>query len=179
MNVGHAVRSIAHLAVGVPFYLELLREVTHRRIMSLWGTDAISGTGALRGSRTVLKKLQMPKVRGQLVCSWAWLWFVIIVLSVGVLLDPYRSCVLICWEDITHVAAIVARVINSRARNLFFVSIFVYKSVLAWTPIGGSWVCNRGNAILSVLIDLYSLPVGSWTWNIVLDICVDWFYKIV
>ena len=30
VNVGHAVRCVAHLAIRVSFYLELLREVPHR-----------------------------------------------------------------------------------------------------------------------------------------------------
>ena len=51
--------------------------------------------------------------------------------------------------------------------------IFVYESLFAGTPVGGSRVGNGGDAVLSVLVDFDALPIGARAWNIVLNACID------
>ena len=62
VHVRHPVGSIAHLTIGISFYFEFLREVSHCGIMPLRHPDAISGARALGGSGAILIQLKMAEI---------------------------------------------------------------------------------------------------------------------
>ena len=176
VDVGHTVRSVAHLTIRVSFYLELFRETAHRRVATVLlsrAHGAVPGARGLGGPWTILIEFKVPEVTWGNVGAWAWSFFVIIILSIRVSSHPYRAGVFVGTKNIAHVAAIIAWVVYTRAWNFLLMPIFVYESLFAGTPVGGSRVGNGGDAVLSVLVDFDALPIGARAWNIVLNACID------
>lgn len=128
------------------------------------------------GPWTILIEFKVPEVTWRHVGTWAGSSFVIKILPVRVSTHPYRACVFIGAKNVPHISAVIAGVVDTRAWYLLLVSIFIDEPLLAWAPVSSSGIGDGGNAVLAVLVDFDTLPIGARAWNIVLDAGVNWFY---
>lgn len=176
--IWHAISSVGHLTNRISFYFEFLGILSHHWSTS-GGAMVHSGfsLGALRSPWGILVHLEVAEIAGRHIGPWARsLPGHGVASPVGVQLDFHWAKVFVCRENISHVSAVIARIVYTWARNILLMSTLINESIFAWGPICRSRIWNCGDAVLAVLINFDALTVVSRTWNVILYIRIDRFY---
>ena len=179
LNKRHPISRIAHHAIWVSFYLELLGEFLHGRIMCLRSSAAISCPWTLGSLWNALIHFKVAKVTWWHIAARSWSSLVAVILFIDFLLHFHWAHVFIGAKDIPHIATVITWVISSRSGNFFLMSIFIDESVFAGAPVGSSGVWDCRDAVLSILVDFGALTISARSWDIVFNVSVNRFYLIV
>lgn len=147
------------------------------------GQDSCSARRSIRGPWSLIQ-FQVPEVRGSDVGarprSFALRWSGAPrgLLSVGHVLSS-SVAFKVAEQILASSTDLVARVVVSRTWNPPLVPKVIRESLLAGTPCSRAAVFDCGQFVDTVLIDLNSLPIGPWAWDVLFDVQMQRFLAIL